>query len=83
MKRYVKHFGSDHPWKTHQDLEQQINQHAEENGVYVHHIALERSSAIVTFEHDYGECEAPDLPVMIAFDPGRDITNELQEGKGV
>jgi len=83
MKRYVKHFRSEQSWKPHQDLEQQINRHAEENGVYVHHVALEKSSAIVTFEQDDRECTESSLPVMIAWDPGRDITNELQEDKDV
>ena len=81
--RSVKHFTIEEGQSS-ELLCAKINQYAEDTGLLIFSISFNHyRSAFVIFEQDDRECVTPDLPVMIAWDPGQDITNELQEGKDV
>lgn len=78
MKTQLKIF-----FGTSRYIEDDVNKFANKEGLPIKSINLTENSngaltAAVIFEQD-----DPSLPVMIAWDPGRDITNELQEGKDV
>lgn len=83
--RSVKHFTIEEGQSS-ELLCANINQYAEETGLLIFSISFNHyRSAFVIFEQGASECMAPNIhgSVMVAWDPGRDITSELQEGKGV